>query len=103
MSNRRQFIGAAATLVVATAATQLATAGTALAAQHGWASCPKCQSLWWPHTPYAIPCPAGGHHSSDGSLAYQVKVQSDGGAGQNDWRSSAACQCLWWSGGTAAR
>jgi hypothetical protein len=97
MTNRRQFLGAAATLVMA------AAPGTALAAQTGWASCPACQSLWWPNTPYAIPCPAGGRHSTDGGFAYQVKVQSDGGAGQGDWRSCAACQCLWWSGGTAAR
>jgi hypothetical protein len=103
MINRRQVIGAAATLAVATAATQLATPGTALAAQTGWAACGKCQSLWWPNTPYVIPCPAGGHHTKDGSFVYQVKTQSDGGAGQNDWRSCATCQCLWWSGTTAGR
>lgn len=106
-TSRRRLISAAAVtgLVAATAslATDALRPAAAEAAQVGWKSCRKCQTLYWPNTTYPVGCTTGGLHDPTGSYAYTVRVPADGGPGQDDWRSCANCHTLWWSGGYSGR
>ena len=66
--------------------------------QEGWRWCNKCQAMWFGRDATVSHCPAGGHHSQDGSGLYQLPMNYQGSAGQLRWRWCCKCQSLFYGG-----
>ncbi|WP_144387196.1 hypothetical protein [Streptomyces sp. SAJ15] len=71
-----------------------------MTAQHGWASCAKCQGLHFAgfHNGKGV-CPAGGQHEQTGSFAYEMDFDVPEQANvQTGWASCPRCQGLHFAG-----
>jgi hypothetical protein len=65
--------------------------------QHDWASCSRCQSLYF--RPFGGVCPVGGQHDPSGSFNYfSIFNARPNSKVQASWHSCTKCQCLHFAG-----
>ena len=65
--------------------------------QEDWASCSKCQGLFF--APFRGVCPAGGQHDSSNSFRYEVSYAvSPSNSMQTGWASCPRCQGMHFAG-----
>jgi hypothetical protein len=66
--------------------------------QESWRWCRKCQDMWFGLDATISSCPAGGHHTQEGSGMYQLLMDYRESSGQPCWRWCRKCQSLFYGG-----
>jgi len=66
--------------------------------QEGWRWCRNCQGMWFGLDSAVSCCPAGGHHSQEGSGMYKLLMNYGESSGQSRWRWCRKCQGLFYGG-----